>query len=209
MLAAGAVGLLLATLPALSPAAAPHPPDPAVAAIVKNVRRALNRIKPFRVDFVQQVLTDGDMDIEESGDILFKDERNIRWTYLEPDEKIFLLQGEDYKFYDRENEQLTVGKLEEKNRRWIWQLFFSDDLLPHTTADTSRRILTIHKKDETGDLDIQVFLDARSLPVRMIQTDPGSGARMIYFFKNYRENVPVPPDTFRLEVPDDVEIING
>lgn len=184
---------------------------------VKKLRQALNRIKPFKVSFTQQVFSDeqdgaggGESaapDIEESGEILFNDDRNLKWTYLTPDFKVFLLQGEDYRFYDRENEQVTVGKLKDRGRQWIWQLFFSDDILTYTRVDQPRNIIYIKKEDPQEPMNIEIHLNNEYLPVKVIQADPGTGARMVFQFEDYKEKVEIPKDAFELKVPEDVEII--
>ncbi len=179
---------------------------------IKAVRDRLNRIKPFQVQFVQQVYSDEELDIEESGEILFKDDRRLRWTYLEPDTKVFLLLEDEYKFYDEENEQLTVGKIKDRSRQWIWQLFFSDDILRyiHTdpVPDKTRKKIYIKKEDSDEPLDIEILLNTDSLPVQVIQADPDTGVRMIFYFKDYKAKVKLPGDAFEINVPADTVIIN-
>lgn len=183
------------------------------------MRESLNRIKPFQLQFVQQVYTDEELAIEESGEILFKDDRHLRWTYLKPDFKVFLLQEDDYKFYDQENEQLTVGKVKDRGRQWLWQLFFSDDILQYTyttgtgtaataaTVATAEKKIFIKKQQAEEPLNIEILLNNDYLPVQVIQQDPNTGARMIFYFKDYKENITVPGDAFDLKVPKDVDTV--
>ncbi len=188
---------------------------PGQSRVLEKVRHALNRIKPFRVCFVQQVYGDEQPDaealpdIEESGEILFKDDRNLKWTYLKPDLKVFLLENENYKFYDEDNEQLTVGKLKDRGGQWIWQLFFSDDISRYTRLDHTGKIIFIKKEDPQEPLNVEIHLNKEYLPVKVIQQDRGTGARMVYTFTDYKENVEIPANAFELDVPDDVEIIDG
>ena len=183
--------------------------------LLKKVRDALNRIKPFQVRFVQQVYGDEQPDaktlpdIEESGEILFKDDRRLKWTYLKPDLKIFLLENDNYKFYDEDNEQLTVGKIKDRGGQWIWQLFFSDDILPYARVGDAGKTIFIKKEDAQEPLNVEIQLNSRYLPVRVIQQDRGTGARMVYTFTDYKENVEITDRAFELNVPDDVEIIDG
>jgi len=81
---------------------------------IKTVRDSLNEIKPFKVNFTQQVYTDEELDIEESGEIIFKNDQLLKWTYLDPDYKVFLLEEDNYQFYDEDNQQLMIGKIKEK-----------------------------------------------------------------------------------------------
>lgn len=175
------------------------------AAPIDQIRSALNRIKPFKVNFVQQVFTDEDMDIQESGEIIFNHDRQLKWTYLDPDYKVFLLEGDEYRFYDEDNEQLTIGRVKEKNSQWIWRLLFSDDVLPHTRWNSQESVL--YFKNSKESLDVQIQVDAAWLPAKVTQRDP-SGAKMVFLFQKYREKIPVDKETFVLKVPQNVEIIH-
>lgn len=178
--------------------------------LVKKVRHSLTGIKPFSVKFVQQVFTDQQMDIEESGEILFKDERHLKWTYLDPDYKVFLLLEDNYRFYDEDNEQLTRGKVKDRDQQWIWQLFFSEDILPYAFEgeDSAGKIIHFKKEEAEESLDVEIRLNSDYLPVRVIRNDPVSGARMIFYFKDYKKQTAIPEDAFELKVPGDVEIID-
>lgn len=175
---------------------------------IKEIRRSLNRIKPFKVSFVQQVSGDENanmaVDLEESGEILFKNDRQLKWTYLEPDYKVFLLEGDDYQFYDEDSEQLILGKIKDRSQQWIWQLLFADDIFRYARWDEGRK--SIHIKNERDSIDMEIIINRDSLPVKVVQTDL-SGARMVYYFKNYRQRINIPEDAFRLKVPEGVDIV--
>ena len=158
---------------------------------------------------MQQVSSEGSgeiaqPDLEESGEIVFKNDRQLKWTYLHPDYKVFLLDGDLYKFYDEDNEQLIIGKIKEKNEQWIWQLFFSDDIFPYARWDESRK--NIHIENESENVDIDIEINSDFLPVKVVQEDP-TGARIVYFFKEYRKKIEITGDTFRLNIPGDVEVV--
>jgi len=187
---------------------------------IKKVREALTQIKPFKVLFVQEVFTDEaeQPDIRESGEIIFKSDRALKWTYLAPDYKVFLLEGDDYRFYDEDNEQLIIGKIQDKSRQWIWQVLFSDDLARSSQINWDDTDKTLHirhdpdanpaEKGEWGDaaIDIEVTVNGDFLPVKVLQKDP-AGARILYYFNEYTPHAEINDETFRLTVPDDVEII--
>ena len=113
-----------------------------------------------------------------------------------------------------------MGKLKDRSQQWVWQLLFSDRLLQdsHLAWDETRKI--IHIKNAPGSppgpadgadgsdmkVDIEVTVDDDSLPVKVLQHDP-SGARIVYYFKEYQPRLEISADTFRLEVPEDTEII--
>ncbi len=172
--------------------------------LINEVRNSINRIKPFKVRFVQQVFDEDQLEIEESGEIIFKDHQQLKWTYLDPDYKVFILEGGNYKFYDQENEQLTIGEVKDKGQQWIWQLLFSEKAADHIKADEKNR--KVHIKNDAEALDLEVLVDNRFLPVKAVQNDP-SGARLVYYFKDYKEKIKISSDLFQLKVPEGVEVI--
>ena len=172
--------------------------------LITEVRNSIAAIKPFKVNFVQQVFDEDQLEIEETGEILFKDHNTLKWTYLDPDYKVFLLQGENYKFYDRDNEQLTVGKIKDKNRQWLWQLLFSQEISPYIKTD--RKNKKIYIKDEPGALDVEILVNSDFLPVKAIREDP-TGVKMVYHFKEYKKRINLSADTFTLAVPPGVEVV--
>jgi outer membrane lipoprotein-sorting protein len=169
------------------------------------VRSALNAIKPFKVDFTQQVFIDEELEIEESGSILFKNSKVLKWTYKDPDFKIFLLTKDEFQFYDKENNQLTRGKISEKNQQWIWQLLFSDEISPYIRCDEKQR--RIYVKHKAEDMDFEIQVDENSFLKKVIQYD-SAGAKYIYYFKTYKKKVKVSKKDFELELPSDVDIID-
>lgn len=175
---------------------------------IKEIRRSLNRIKPFKVSFVQQVFSDKNanmpVDLEESGEILFKNDQQLKWTYLEPDYKVFLLEGDDYQFYDEDSEQLILGKIKDRSQQWIWQLLFADDIFRYARWDEARK--SIHIKNDRDSIDMEIIINSDSLPVKVVQTDL-SGARMVYYFTDYRQRIIIPEDAFLLKVPEGVDIV--
>lgn len=162
--------------------------------------------------FVQQVFTDGDTsarpDVEESGEIIFKNDRQLKWTYLVPDYKVFLLQGDDYKFYDEDNEQLIVGKVKDKSRQWIWQLLFSDDIFQYARWDGPHKKIHIENKSETMALDIEITINSDFLPVKVSQVDI-TAARVVYYFQSYQPKIKIAEDTFLLSLPEDVAVVRA
>jgi outer membrane lipoprotein-sorting protein len=186
---------------------------------ITKTRDALRQIKPFKVQFLQQVFTEDndDPDLQESGEIIFKNQQQLKWTYLEPDYKVFLLDGEVYRFYDRDNEQLIIGKVKDRSQQWIWQLLFSDRLMQDFRLEWDETRKTLFIKNAPGSspgsvdsedlqVDIAVTVNDDSLPIKVQQQDP-SGARILYYFKQYQPRLELSSDIFQLDVPEDTEII--
>ncbi len=70
-----------------------RPALPAPTSMVEQLRAKIIASQPFRADFVQQVLIDGEVNLEESGFIIFADRSRVKWQYLRPDFKTFILEN--------------------------------------------------------------------------------------------------------------------
>ena len=91
---------------------------------LKRVRDKVLLSQPFRSDFIQQVYIDEEKTLEESGFIIFADRSRVKWQYLDPEAKTFILEGGSYRFYDSANNQLSRGRIGERGEQLIWELLF-------------------------------------------------------------------------------------
>ena len=172
--------------------------------LLDKVRKKLDSIKPFKVEFINQVINDSVLEIEEKGVMTFRDRNKIKWEYLEPDNKIWILSGNSYEYYDVEDEQVTRGKLAKKTQLWIFQLLYTEELNENITIDTESRFIHFSNKEEGADF--RIFLSEDLLPSRIIQKDP-TGVDIIYIFSQYKKNLSLAADEFQLKIRGDVDII--
>ena len=172
--------------------------------LLDKVRKKLDSIKPFKVEFINQVINDSVLEIEEKGVMTFRDRNKIKWEYLEPDNKIWILSGNSYEYYDIEDEQVTRGKLAKKTQLWIFQLLYTEELNENITIDTESRFIHFSNKEEGADF--RIFLSEDLLPARIIEKDP-TGVDIIYIFSQYKKNLSLAADEFQLKIRGDVDII--
>lgn len=172
--------------------------------LLVKVRKKLDSIKPFKSEFLNQVINDSVLEIEEKGVMTFRDRNKIKWEYLEPDHKIWILSGNSYEYYDIEDEQLTRGKLAKKTQLWIFQLLYTDELNKNIIIDNEKRLIHFLNKEEGGDF--RIYLSEDLLPSKIIQRDP-TGVDIIYIFSEYKKNLKLPEDEFQLKIRGDVDII--
>lgn len=169
-----------------------------------KVKQKIETIKPFRVKFKNQVVNDNNIEIEESGEFFFKNRNELKWVYTEPEYKVWLIKNNSYKFYDREDEQLTIGELSNKDSLWIWQLLYNDKFADYLKIDSRER--TIHIIKESEAIDTKIFVNKNYLPEKVIQKDQ-TGVDIIYIFFNYKKNVLFSREDFELKIDDDTDII--
>lgn len=178
---------------------------------LQRVRASILQSQPFRVDFVQQVFIDDDLTLKESGVIVFADREHVKWQYLDPEFKVFILEKDRYRFYDRENNQLLQGLLGERNERLIWELLLSDR--PGEAASWDARTRTIRlrldgKPGSAGAQELKILVGPDFLPLRVEQAGENE-VTTVYVFRNYRSRVALAAGEFDLDLPADVEVIEG
>jgi outer membrane lipoprotein-sorting protein len=173
---------------------------------LEQVRAKIIASQPFKADFVQQVFIDGEMNLEESGFIVFADRARVKWQYLRPEFKTFILENGRYRFYDRENNQLLKGSIDPRNEQVIWDLLCSEKpgQVSRWEERTRTILLTVNEGDAAQKLKIKVGTDL--LPERVEQTSD-AGVSTIYIFSKYRTGITLEAGEFALDLPASVEII--
>jgi outer membrane lipoprotein-sorting protein len=174
---------------------------------LKQVRARILGSQPFRVDFVQQVYVDEEMTIQESGVIVFAGRDRVKWQYLDPTPKTFILENGGYRFYDPENKQLLRGRVGARNEQLIWELLFSDRPGDASSWDARTRTIRLSLAGENGAQELEITVGADLLPARVRQTAAGE-VTTVYIFKNYRSRVRLAAGEFELDLPPDVEIVD-
>lgn len=190
---------------------------PAADDFLPRVRAAILQSQPFRVDFVQQVFVDEEMTLQESGVIVFADRERVKWQYLDPEFKVFILEKDRYRFYDRENNQMLRGRLGERDRQLVWDLLLADRPGGSASWDAARRTIRLRLDDGSGaggpvgagrygPRELKIIVGADLLPQRVEQAEE-NGVTTVYGFRNYRRRVALAAGEFDLDLPADVEVI--
>jgi outer membrane lipoprotein-sorting protein len=176
---------------------------------MRRVRAAILDSQPFRVDFVQQVFLDGELEMEESGEIVFADRNLVRWEYRRPESKVFLLEGGRYQYYDRESNQLTRGAVGEGQQRLVWELLLSERTGAAVSWEPGRRLVRLRldagADGETGQ-ELKVFVGADFLP-RRVEQSGSDQVTTVYRLERYRRRVALAAGELSLQVPSDAEIV--
>jgi len=185
---------------------ASHSLFPQTCRLLTAVRETVNQITPFSVAFTQQVYYDQELSIEESGIIKFQDVKKIRWEYRDPDLKIAVINGDQYKFYEEESNQVTIGKINASNKKWIWQLLFADEISNAVRCDEDKKIIYI--KDPSADMDFEVYVGEGNMLSKVVHRDP-TGALNVYIFSDYHQKIALTDADFTIETPGNVEVIQA
>jgi outer membrane lipoprotein carrier protein len=209
--------LLLALLLAAGSAAPAEDPGPGLAeSLVERIEERHARTTDLVARF-EQTYRSGLLGraLVERGVVSIKQPGRMRWEYQDPEEKLFISDGENFYFYVPEDEQVIVQKQDEQRSLAARLLFGRGGLLEEFEATLDepfeegvlRVRLTPRREDaelERAYVDVEPAGVVRSITIEDIQ-----GNRTRFRFEDLEENTGLKDELFRFEVPSGVEVIRG
>ena len=208
------VGLLLACLPGLLEAG-----DPRIEADVAALQRKYSGMRDLQMNFVQSYGWPGRRPRTESGRVFLRRPGFMRWEYREPEEKLFLSDGETIHFYLPDRKQVQKSRVRRSRDRRLPFLFLlgRGDL----KRDFSRIEWAREKPFFAGNKVLAATPGRAAGPVAevLMEYDPGriqlqrvalierGGARNDFIFTNIRENAGLSKGLFEFQGAADVEAV--
>ena len=204
--------LLLPFLALLLLAASIEPATDETKAVVRGLERHYNRVSTLEAEFVQRH-TLGATTIVESGRVYFRKGGRMRWEYQSPEEKLFLADGDFAYLYVPNEKQVRRQSIKQSPD---WQAAFA---LLLGRVDLSRvfgriELVQIHHLDSSARMQLrgqarspkqpftEIWFDLNeAYQVLRIEIRQRDGSLMEFHFRNWRENLPLSPELFRLSVP--------
>jgi outer membrane lipoprotein carrier protein len=194
----------------------PNPPSISAAALAGRIDHHYNSLRSLEVHFVQTYEGMG-MNRRESGVLLLKKPGKMRWTYTQPDGKLFILDGRYGYFYspgDSEVQRVPVQQLDDL-RSPLRLLLGHTQLMKEltgvtiTSADDGAYTLTgiprgLEKRVAAFSVTATPEGTIRSLSVREVD-----GIVNTFKFSGEAVNVPVQDTSFIFDPPPGVHIVNG
>ena len=199
---------MLAQAPAANPLSATE--------LAGRIDRHYNALRTLEVHFVQDYGGMG-MHRSESGVLLLKKPGKMRWTYTDPDGKLFILDGHDGYFYspgETEAQRVPEKKLDDLRS----PLRF---LLGHTELEKELTGLHVEAKGEgqyvlsgvpkgleqrVSQLTITATADGTIRAMSIEETD---GVTNTFHFSGEAANVPAPNSAFVFTPPAGVHVVTG
>jgi len=197
--------------------ALPEDSDPGLAErLVKRIEERRARTTDLVARFVQSYRSGLlGRELVERGVVSIKQPGRMRWEYQEPEEKLFIADGETFYFYVPEDKQVIVQDQDEQRSLAARLLFGQGGLLDEFEA-------TLEEPFEEGVLRVRLVprredaeLEAASIDVepsglvRSILLEDIQGNRTRFRFEELKENTGLSDRLFRFEVPAGVEVIQG
>jgi outer membrane lipoprotein carrier protein len=211
------LALLVAWVCGFAPPAYPQAaPAPTADALASRIDHHYNSLRSLEVHFIQTYEGMG-MNRRESGVLLLKKPGKMRWTYTQPDGKLFILDGHNGYFYspgDTEVQRVPIKQLDDM--RSPLRL-----LLGHTQLMKELKNVAISPAPDgnytlTGiprGLEKRVAsFSVTATPDGVIRTlcvEERDGVTNTFTFSGEAANVPAPETGFLFNPPAGVHVVNG
>ena len=199
-----------------APQAAP-PTDPQ--AVARAIQQKYDTISDFSADFVH-AYQGGILrkTATERGTVVIRKPARMRWTYQEPEKKVFVADGLRIYSYIPEDKQVLISPVPAEDDATTPVLFLSGkgqltrdftaafasspDPLPGTVT------LTLTPKRREAEYDwLTLVVDRGTWRLRRLITGDAQGGQSTFTFTNVRENTGVPDTVFRFTIPKGVDVV--
>lgn len=195
---------------------APSPED-----LQRALQRRYDLVVDFSADFTHTY--EGGLlrtALVEHGTVLVKKPGRMRWNYEEPEQKLYVSDGERLYFYLPEDRQVIIGRLPDTNEATMPALFLAGagDFAADFTAaydavadapPNSHVLRLTPTKSERNFEFLTLVIDTRSLAIRRLVAYDLQGGISTFFFSNLQENVGLSDRPFTFEIPRGTDVIDS
>lgn len=180
------------------------------------ITRSLQATSGQQADFTQKFTPRGfTRERVERGSVVFGDAPRMRWSYTEPEEKLFIFDGATSWLYAPADRQVTVARLTEDDRKGLPFVILSDPAALEAEYDVKETkgsgvVTTTLTPKTTAALvrDLVIVTNAGNGKIQRIAYSDRQGNRTVFEFANYRA-AEVGPKTFRFDPPAGVEVVRA
>jgi outer membrane lipoprotein carrier protein len=184
--------------------------------LVRRIEQRHARTKDLEARFIQSYRSGLlGRELVERGVVSIKRPGRMRWEYQEPEEKLFVSDGQTFYFYVPEDRQVIVQEQDEQRSLAARLLFGQGGLLDEFEATLEEPFeegvlrLRLDPRSEDSELE-RAYIDLEpSGLVRSILLEDLQGNRTRFRFEDVRENRGLADRLFRFEIPPGVEVIRG
>jgi outer membrane lipoprotein carrier protein len=192
-------------------------PDPGLAeSLVLRIESRHARTQDLVARFVQSYRSGLlGRQLVERGVVSIKRPGRMRWEYKEPEEKLFLSDGESFYFYVPEDRQVIIQAQDDQRSLAARLLFGGAGILEEFQASLDEPFeegvlrVRLVPRQENAELE-RAYIDVEpSGLIRSILLEDIQGNRTLFRFNEVRENTGLPDRLFEFEIPSGVEVIRG
>lgn len=176
--------------------------------------RSVAALPNSRAQFIQHFTPKGFRSGQtESGSVIFGLAPLMRWSYVRPEEKLFVFDGTRSWFYIPAEKQATASTLDESKRSELPFLVLADPAARarNFSVNESRRgrsvITTLRPREATSTIrSIVVTTDPASHLLQRLAYVDREGNETAFDFSSF-QRISAPPETFRFSPPAGVHVV--
>jgi outer membrane lipoprotein carrier protein len=212
------VAASLAVLTAASAGALRAQPRQPAVEVARALQQKYDTVRDFSAEFTHAyqggVLKKR---ITERGTLLVKKPGKMRWTYTEPEQKIFVSDGVKLYSYVPQDRQVIVSSVPSGDQATTPALFLAgkgnltrDFAVSDATvegAPAGTRALKLEPKKPEREYDWLILVVDEALRIRMLVTVDAQGGRSTFTFNNLKENPGLTDKDFTFKIPRGVDVI--
>ena len=174
-----------------------------------------NKVDTLSTDF-QQVQRDdsGNIVQQASGTFLLSRPDRFRWEYTQPFEQIIVSDGQTFKFYDVDLSQVTIRDVSATLNATPALLLTGGEALSEafkiTDGGEHDGLDWVHLTPNADDTDFKaVDLGLKNNVPHLMKLHDNLGQTTSISFGNIKVNPKIDAKRFKLDIPDDVEVVDG
>jgi outer membrane lipoprotein carrier protein len=198
---------------------APGQSAPAASAqeIADRLQKKYDGIRDFSADFVHRY-EGGALrrTREERGTVLVKKPGKMRWTYKQPEEKVFVSNGVKYFRYVPADRQVFVGPAPDESQPAMTFLAGKGRLTRDFNVSFAKAQApdgwTLHLEPKTPQADydwLEITASRDALDLRTLVVAEKLGSRSTFAFSNFKQNPGLADKEFEFAPPKGVEVIDA
>jgi outer membrane lipoprotein carrier protein len=180
--------------------------------IVQRLEQRQSSVEDMTAHFVQTYRSGVlGREIVESGVLSLKPPGRMRFEYREPEQKLFVADGEEFFFYVPADRQVITGSQRDGRGVAVRLLSGRAGILEEFDASLEEpggRVVLVPRSSDPDVERVWIEVDPRGR-IRSIEVVDLQANRSEYRFDEIRENVGLEDGLFRFRIPDGVEVVTG
>ena len=151
----------------------------------------------------------------ESGAVIFGLLPMMRWTYMKPEEKVFVFDGTNSWFYVAADKQVTVATIDDRRRSELPFLLIGDPaarerlFLVDESARGGSTVVTLQPRSASSAIrNVTVTIASATHLIQQLEYSDREGNRTVFDFSGYQRRATA-PELFRFTAPAGVQVVNA
>jgi len=188
----------------------------ATAAYPSEIDRAAAAIAGTEAAFTQRFTPKGFTRSQvESGAVIFGPLPMMRWTYMKPEEKVFVFDGTNSWFYVAADKQVMVATIDDRRRSELPFLLIGDPaarerlFAVNESARGGATVVTLQPRSASSAIrNVTVTIATATHLIQQLEYSDREGNRTVFDLSGYQRRA-TPPELFRFTAPAGVQVVNA